>query len=166
MILIGVDPGLTGAMAMLGHRGEYLHLEDIQTMQRMHAPRKGGVKNQVNCYAVKEHLRSWLQPYDKNEVHAVIELPIAFPGQQIQTVASSFLTAGHLEGVIQSMGIAHTLVLPSEWKKAMKLTSSKEQSRAMALRAWPDAAHLLQRMKDHNRSEALLIARYGHDRYS
>lgn len=166
MIIIGIDPGLTGALAMLGHRGEYQHLEDIPTMQRMHAPRKGGVKNQVNCYAVKEFLRGWLQAYDKNEIHAVIELPIAFPGQQIQTVASSFLTAGHLEGVIQSMGIAHTLVSPSEWKKTMKLTSSKEQSRAMALRSWPEAAELLKRVKDHNRAEALLIAKFGYEKYS
>ncbi len=166
MILIGIDPGLTGALAMIGHRAEFLHMEDVPTMQRLLAPNKGGVKNQVNCYAVKEYLRSWLQPYDRNETHAVIELPIAFPGQQIQTVASSFLTAGHLEGVIQSMGIAHTLVRPAEWKKAMKLTSSKEQSRAMALRRWPEASHLLARVKDHNRAEALLLAMHGHEKYS
>ena len=166
MIILGIDPGLTGALALLGHRAEYLQVADIPVMQRMHSPRKGGVRNQVNCHAVKELLRGWLEPYDRNEIHAVIELPIAFPGQQIQTVASSFLTAGHLEGVIQSMGLAHTLVSPAEWKKALNLTKSKEQARAAALRRWPDAASLLKRVMDYNRAEALLIARYGYDRHA
>ena len=166
MIILGVDPGLTGAIAMLGHKAEFLHLEDIPVMQRMVSPRKGGVKNQVNCHAVKETLQLWLQPYHHNEVHAVIELPIAFPGQQIQTVASSFLTAGHLEGVIQCLGLAHTLVSPADWKKALNLTSSKEQARATAIRRWPDAAHLLKRVMDHNRAESLLIAAYGNERFA
>jgi len=34
----------------------------------------------------------------------------------------------------------------------------------MALRRWPQASKLLARVKDHNRAEALLIARYGHER--
>ena len=95
----------------------------------------------------------------------MIELPIAFPGQQIQTVASSFLTAGQLEGVVQCLNLPHTLVSPADWKKALKLTSSKEQARAAAIRRWPDAAPLLKRVRDHNRAEALLIARYGHERF-
>lgn len=164
MIIVGIDPGLTGAIAMLGHRGEYLHVEDIPVMQRMGVAKKGRVMNQVNWQATQDLVRFWIDPYSRNEIHAVIELPIAFPGQHVSTVASSFLTAGHLEGVIHSFGLAHTLASPSVWKKALKLTSSKEQARAAAIRRWPDAAPLLKRVMDHNRAEALLLARYGHER--
>ena len=164
MILIGIDPGLTGAMAMLGHRGEFLHVEDIPTMQRMAGPAKGRVMNQVNWGATRELLQTWLVNYDRGEIHAVIELPIAFPGQDVRSVAASHLTAGHLEGVVHSLHLAHTLVPPRDWKQALKLTSSKEQARASAIRRWPDAAPLLSRVKDHNRAEALLIARYGHEK--
>ena len=166
MIIVGIDPGLTGAIAQLGHNGEFRALEDIPIMQRMVAPRKGGVKNQVNGYAVREILQHMLRDTDKNEAHVVIELPVAFPGQQIQTVASSFLTAGALEGVVQCLNLPHTLVAPRDWKQALKLSDSKEQCRAAALRRWPEAAALLQRVKDHNRAEALLNARYGHERYN
>jgi len=166
MFALGIDPGLTGALAMIGHRGEFLHLADIPVMERLSSPRKGGVKNQVNCAALRELLLEWLSSIDRAALHATIEMPIAFPGQQIQTVASSFLTAGHIEGVVQSMKIAHELVRPADWKKAAKLTASKEQCRAAAIRRWPEAAHHLARVKDHNRAEALLIARYGYDRYA
>jgi len=166
MIIVGVDPGLTGAIAAIGHRGEFLHVDDIPTMQRMAGPAKGRVMNQVNWGATREMLQLWLEPYGRNEIHAVIELPIAFPGQDVRSVAASHLTAGHLEGVVHSLYLAHTLVPPREWKQAMKLTSSKEQARASAIRRWPDAAPMLSRVKDHNRAEALLIACYGHERYS
>jgi crossover junction endodeoxyribonuclease RuvC len=166
MILIGIDPGLTGAIAMLGHDAEYLHVADIPTMQRMAEPKKGRVMNQVNWGATRELLRTWILQYDRTEVHAVIELPIAFPGQDVRSVAASHLTAGHLEGVVHSLRIAHTLVAPKDWKKALNLTSSKEQARAAAIRRWPDATTSLKRVMDHNRAEALLIARYGHERFA
>lgn len=166
MVLIGIDPGLTGAIAMIGHNGEYLRLQDIPTMQRMATMKKGRVMNQVNCAAARELLAEWISPYDREAVHAVIELPIAFPGQNVGSVASAFLTAGHLEATISSLRIAHTLVAPVEWKKALKLTSSKEQARAAAIRRWPDAAPILKRVMDHNRAEALMIALYGHERMS
>lgn len=164
MITIGIDPGLTGAIGIIDHNARFLAVEDIPTMQRMAEMKKGRVMRQVNWGATREWLRAHLEPYDRAEVHAVIELPIAFPGQNVSSVAASFLTAGHLEGVVHSLRLAHTLARPSEWKKALNLTSSKEQARATAIRRWPDAGPLLKRVMDHNRAEALLLALYGHER--
>ena len=166
MHVIGIDPGLTGALSMIGHQGEFKHLADVPTMQRMVEAKKGRVMNQVNCAAAREILRDWLQDIDREAVHVVIELPIAFPGQNVGSVAASFLTAGHLEATVASLGLAHTLVRPAEWKKALKLTSSKEQCRASAIRRWPAAAPLLKRVMDHNRAESLLLALYGHERFN
>ena len=162
MIVVGIDPGLTGAIGILGHRAEYITVLDIPTMQRMHAPRKGGVQNQVNPAELERLLAEQLGHFDRNEVHVFIETPIAFPGQQIQSVASSFLTAGLIEGVIGARHYPHTLVAPKEWKKGLGLSDSKEQARAKAIRLWPLAP--LTRVKDHNRAEALLIAKYGNER--
>jgi len=162
MILIGIDPGLTGAIAMLDHRGAFANLADMPVMER-HG-KAAYVKNQVNAAALEQLLRDWTAAYDRNEIHIVIETPIAFPGQHSATTAASFLTAGHIEGVVAARHYAHELVRPRDWKKALELSDSKEQARARAIRLWPPAAKLLERVKDHNRAEALLIAKYGWDK--
>lgn len=164
MIIVGIDPGLTGAIGILGHRAEYLGVHDLPTMQRMHAPRKGGVMGQINPAELERLLAEHLGGFDKNELHVFIETPIAFPKQQIQSVASSFLTAGLIEGVVGARHYPHTLVKPADWKKALGLSESKEQARAKAIRLWPPAP--LNLVKHHNRAEALLIAKYGHERIS
>lgn len=164
MIVIGIDPGLTGAIAMLDHRGAFAQLADMPVMER-HG-KAAYVKNQVNANALERLIKDWTAAYDRNEIHIVIETPIGFPGQHVATVASAFLTAGHIEGVIAARHFAHELVRPKDWKKALGLSDSKEQCRARAIRLWPPAAKMLERVKDHNRAEALLIAKYGWDKLS
>ena len=159
MITIGIDPGLTGALAMLGHKAEFLRVSDIPVMKRL-GP-KAAVKNQVNGAALEEILRGWTEDYDKNEIVAFIETPIAFPGQHVATIAAAFLTAGIIEGVLSARHFAHQLVRPADWKKAMGLSADKDQARARAIRLYPEAPLAL--AKHHNRAEALLIARYGHE---
>lgn len=162
MIVIGIDPGLTGGISMLGQRGQYIRVVDIPTMQRMSA--KASVKNQVDGGALAELLREWCEGWDKNEIVVVIETPIAFPGQNSSTTASAFLTSGIIEGVVMARRHTHYLVSPSEWKKSMKLGKDKELCRAAAIRLFPDAP--LTRKKDHNRAESLLIAHYGFNKYA
>ena len=157
MIIIGVDPGLTGALGLLGHDAQYLAVADMPTMKRL-GP-KAAVKNQVNGAALEELLRTWLTDYDKNEIAVFIETPIAFPGQHVATIAAAFLTAGIIEGVVSAKHYPHQLVRPADWKKALNLSSDKDQARARAIRFYPEAPLAL--AKHHNRAEALLIARYG-----
>lgn len=160
MIVIGIDPGLTGALAKVGHRGEFLALADMPTMAR--GGPKAFVKNQVNGYALEDLLHAWCGEHDQNEIHFFIETPIAFPGQHVASIGASFLTAGHIEGIVMGRRHKHTLVAPRDWKKAVQLSSDKEQCRARAIRLFPLASEQLKRVKDHNRAEALMIAKYGH----
>ena len=164
MIVIGIDIGLTGAIGMLDHRGSAIELADMPVMQRQ--GKAAYVKNQVNAGALMELLRVWTSPYERNEIHVVIETPIAFPGQHVATTAAAFLTAGLVEGVVAARHYPHTLVAPKDWKKALGLSDSKEQARAKAIRLFPTLAAELKRVKDHNRAESLLIAKYGWDKLS
>lgn len=155
MICIGIDPGLTGAIAVVGPRG-LRALEDLPTMERSPG---GFVKNQVNPAALAAMIREWLQEHDKNEFQVMLEMAGAMPGQGLVSTLSIGMTAGIIEGVIATLGLRHELTKPSQWKKAMKLTSDKEACRAAAQRLYPDAPiHLT---KHHNRAEALLLAHYG-----
>lgn len=160
MICVGVDPGLTGAIGILGHKAELLGVHDLPVMARQGA--SAYVKNQVNGAAIEQLLRAVLADYDKTEVRFFLETPIAFPDQQISTVASSFLTAGIIEGVITARHYTLELVAPAAWKKALGLKKEKALARTRAIRFWPDAPLAL--AKHHNRAESLLIAKYGWDR--
>lgn len=161
MIILGIDPGLTGAMAMLTPAG-LKGVMDIPTMMR--GAGTGSVKNQIDCYALYKKLQEMLTGYDKNEIMVVIEMQQAMGGgMNASAVFSLGLSAGIIEGVVAARALPHELVPPSQWKKAMGLSAkgkdAKEQSMAMAKRYYPEAdLHLA---KHHNRAEAILIARYG-----
>ena len=68
---------------------------------------------------------------------------------------------GSLEGVIAACRIPLTLIEPATWKRHLRLNSSKEDCRARAIQLLPAAAGELQRVKDHHRSEAVLLGFYG-----
>lgn len=169
MNIIGVDPGLTGALALLNHHGlQAVH--DIPTMIKGNG--EGAVKNQVDPGALDDLLRAWIEGKDKNEIMVMIESqgPVRLPGNKILGGASAFslaYTAGVIEGVVTALRLPREFVTPSVWKKALGLTAKgpdkKALARAMAQRYYPEAD--IHRVKDHNRAEAILIARYGHQKY-
>jgi crossover junction endodeoxyribonuclease RuvC len=64
-------------------------------------------------------------------------------------------------GVIGAAAIPLHLVTPAKWKGHLRLSSDKEQARALALRLFPACSEHFKRKKDHGRAEAALIARYG-----
>lgn len=163
MIVIGIDPGVEGALATVNHLGVPM-IYDLPTMDRGAA--KGHVKRQVNAAALAELVREILHEQDKNAVEVMLETPIAFPGQHASSIGAAFHTVGLIEGVISTLRLRLHMVRPNDWKKALKLGSDKGQARMMATRLYPDAAKLLARVRDHNRAEALLIAHYGRQLYA
>lgn len=177
MIVIGIDPGLTGALALLNHSAELLAVADMPVMLR--GSGEGAVKNQVNPSALAQILREWTAPFDKNEVHVFIELQRAMPavkptpgkgkGYQILQGSSSLFSLGHTAGVVEAtvavLGFAHTIIAPADWKRdVLPRGASKDQARAIAVRLYPRAP--ISKVKHHNRAEAALIAKCGHARVS
>lgn len=176
MIVIGIDPGLSGAIALLDHRGHYVAVEDMPLMQRGTA--KASVKNQVNVAALAELLREFARDHDRNEITVLIERATPMPavkptpgrgkGYRILQGAASLFSLGHSAGAVEAtavaLGFRHQLVSAGEWKRALKLGREKEQARAAAIRLFPQAP--LGHKRDHNRAEALLIACYGHTQLS
>jgi len=157
MIIVGIDPGITGALALISHKGLQA-VVDMPVMQRSKG--KANVKNQVNAAALAELLREWLKDYDKNEIRIYIERVQAMPKQGVSTMFSMGHTCGIIEGVVAARGWPHELVTPREWKAALKLGKDKNQARTMAQRLYPEAP--LSLVKHHNRAEAILIALYGY----
>ena len=72
------------------------------------------------------------------------------------------LGLGSLLAVLQAAACSIELVSAASWKQACGLSRDKRASLDRARLLYPHAS--LSRAKDHNRAEALLIARWAHCR--
>lgn len=158
MLTIGIDPGVTGAIAAIDHKA-LLRVIDMPVI--INGSGGGKVKSQVNPAGLAALLREILVGHDKIAVLVLFEQVRAMPAQGVSSVFSLGHTAGAIEAVVATLGLPHRAIPPAKWKKHYKLTSDKEQARGLAQQLYPSAS--LARMKDHNRAEAILIARYGQE---
>lgn len=145
---IGVDPGLTGAIALL-RDGEFADVFDIPTMGR-----GKGSKQQVNCAELGRIVRE-LPPCP-----VWIELVGAMPKQGVASTFQFGRTAGALDAVFPVLGFAVNYVTPQAWKRTHNLIGSeKDIARTRAIHLFPSAP--LTRKRDIGRADALLIAAHG-----
>lgn len=161
-LIIGIDPGLSGAMALMGAAG-LLAVHDIPVMAK--GKGAGKVKNEINAAGLNVLLKEWANG-SADDVLVVIERVSSMPGQGVASMMSLGDTVGCIRGVVAARGYPVHWVTPQSWKKhfglvAGKDVDGKELARAKAIQAYPEAD--LARKKDHNRAEAILIARYGWD---
>lgn len=152
MIIIGIDPGLSGAVAIVDEFSVEVH--DMMTMPT--GTGKGRVKNKVNAAA----LASVLSEFCDMKVLAKVEKVASMKGQGVAGVFSIGHSAGVIEGVLAGLGIPYEMVAPQKWKKAAGLIGSeKDAARTVAQQLFPKAELSLK--KHIGRADALLIARFG-----
>ena len=152
MRTLGIDPGLSGALALLGPE---IEIFDIPTVQRVVA---GKNKRQLDAHA----LAAWLEIHSSRIANAVIERVGAMPGQGVTSSFSFGWTAGSIYQACCSAGIKVEFVAPVVWKRKFGLLGQgKDASRAEASRRFPRSSHLWSRAKDDGRAEAALLALYG-----
>lgn len=161
MILMSVDPGLSGAVCFFGN-GVLLELLDIPTLP------DGASNRQVDVTALCRRIDKWAP------THAIIEnvqpmpsIPGADGLRRGMGAASSFrfgFATGQIRATCTCYGMEVRLVHPQSWKRWAGLKGSdKEQSRQRALALMPTAAKWLPLKRDHNKAEALILALYGAD---
>ena len=147
---IGIDPGLSGAIAILYGDDSY-EVFDIPIMSKGF----GAVKNEINAGGMKEILAGAIVA---GNAVAVLERVNAMPGQGVSSVFSLGDSFGVCRTVLACLVIPTIYVAPTMWKKHYGLTSDKEQARALAIRLFPKADLKLKKHID--RAEALLMALY------
>lgn len=155
--IIGIDPGLTGAIACLsGATAALIGIDDMPVMMSGKGDAK--VKNKVNGAAVARIIRGFNVPLD--EVTVYLEHVSAFKDQGVAGVFSFGHSFGIIEGVVAALGLPLILVRPAVWKKTFGLLKQeKDVARTYAINLYPSAP--LERKKDCGRADAILIARYG-----
>ena len=146
---LGVDPGLSGALAIVEVINGIPVLIDATDM-----PSTGtGAKARVDIIAAAE----WIAKHSPST--AYVERAQAFPGQGASSGFSYGRAVGALEAIVALCSIPLILVEASLWKRKLHLPGKdKEAARQKALQLFPSQHALLARKKDHGRAEAALIA--------
>ncbi len=103
-VIIGIDPGCSGALVAVDEKGEYVAHLNMPTI-------KVGSKARVNG----AQLSAWLQSWSIS--HAYLEQVGAMPGQGTASMFTFGHAAGIAEGILQGAHIPYTLVTPQAWKK-------------------------------------------------
>jgi len=151
-MIIGIDPGCSGAIVVMTAGGNYVAHLNMPTI-------KVGTKSRVNGAAVAAFVRETVGEFS---CHAYLEQVGAMPGQGVSSMFTFGHAAGLVEGVITGMGIPLTLVTPQAWKKhAGLIGSDKDAARSRAVQLFPELRVLDQKAKGQAVADALLIGRYG-----
>ena len=141
-VFIGVDPGITGGIAVLDHDGYIIGLHAMPTMPGPIAKRQIVDARKLGAML-------------KGGTHVAVEQVGARPGQSVVGMFSFGTSYGIVLGVLGSMGISHQFVMPQRWQKHHALSADKEATIGWAMRRWPE---LTLRKKDDGLADALAIA--------
>lgn len=148
--ILGIDPGLSGAVALYDPNTGELEVHDVPVHQI-------GSKRTIDHYGFARIIDNW------STVNPVVWLE--FVASSPQMGVSSAFKFGDTNGVIRGVCAAHFLsiitVTPAAWKRAMKVTGDKDECRAKACALFPKHTFLFARKKDDGRAEAALIAMHG-----
>ena len=163
MISLGIDPGLTGGIALVeqeGDRRRVLLAVDIPTFGE-------DAKRRVNVLAVLRRLQSF------KITAGFIERAQAMPDQGASSGFIYGRATGALEACILGLGVPMRVIESSAWKKEHGLIRPKdidsdawkkvvkEKSRQRALFLHPECRDMMPLKQDHGRAEAVLIADHG-----
>lgn len=148
MNIMGIDPGFSGAIAVIdGNSNKILSLHDMPTLK--------GDKNYLNINALKDILNEHKIDY------AYLEHAQAMPKQGVVGMFRYGEVFGVIQGILHALRVPYELVKPQVWKKAIMsgMEKSKDSSIWKAEQLFPE--FICKRKKDHGKAEALLIAWYG-----
>lgn len=145
-LIIGCDPGKSGALALLDNQGQLLEVIDMPV-----------IGNIISPVLLDEVVWERMESHRARFQAAVIEDVHAMPGQGVSSSFSFGRSLGVVEGVLAAGGWAIHYVSPAKWKKQLGLSADKGMSRRRAIELWPAKADLFKRAKDDGRAEAALI---------
>lgn len=148
--LIGIDPGLSGGIAVIDSRGV------IMSLHHMPLTLKGDIDGKAIAAIAATH----------SATHAVVELVHSRPRQA--GVFTFGYGTGIIHGALQATNVNITTVAPQKWKAFYNIhrepgetkKAKKDEARKIATELYPDHARFFARVKDDGVAEALLIALY------
>ena len=160
MLIIGIDPGISGSICFF-QDGKIVDVVEMPTMTE-------GKKNkkQVNGSQIFNEISEKIKNMEKKNIKVVIEHVTAMPGQGVTSMFNFGQSFGILKGICSAMQLSVYFVRPAKWKKYFNLINSeKDASRTRAIEIFPYYSSHLSRKKDSNKADAILIASFFFETY-
>lgn len=148
MRVLGIDPGLGGALALLDSDLDLLVCVDMPVIK---GARNGRIPEHLLADIIRrlDPEQVWIE-----EVHSM-------PKQGVASTFTFGLGFGLVRGVCAGLGLPVRMVSPQAWKPRFQLRREKGASRGVAMRIFPANLSDFRRVKDDGRAEAALIALFG-----
>ena len=160
MLIIGIDPGITGSICFF-ENGKII---DVVEMPNMAEGKKN--KKQVNGAQIYHEIFLRIKHLKKEEIKVVIEQVSAMPGQGVTSMFNFGQSYGILKGICSAMQLPMYFVRPAKWKKYFSLINSeKDASRTKAIEIFPYFSSNLSKKKDSNKADAILISSYYYETF-
>jgi crossover junction endodeoxyribonuclease RuvC len=153
-MIIGIDPGFTGAIAFLADTRS-LEIYDMPTHLIMGRKQVDGEELAFLLGEIRKG-RHKIQ-------YAAVEDVSAMPEQGVTSTFRFGYSAGIVMGVLQALEIKVLRVKPSVWKPALGLSSDKKKSLALARKRFPQYKAYFKRAMDDGRAEAALLAHFARE---
>jgi crossover junction endodeoxyribonuclease RuvC len=148
-LTLGIDPGLTGALALLDGESQVVLLADLPVIRdRKLAWIDGGELQGILLNALQGR-----------PCRAIVERVSAMPRQGVASSFAFGVGFGSILGVLQTLRLPLELITPAVWKRRLGLSSDKRASLDKARLLFPAAD--LRLAKHDGRAEALLIAHWA-----
>jgi crossover junction endodeoxyribonuclease RuvC len=152
MNVVGIDPGLTGGVAIVGEQGVVSLVDDLP-IHRLASGKK--IRSELDLASLRQILVS--NPID----HCVLEKVASRPGQGVSSMFKFGHCAGSIYGLIVGLQLPVSYLLPIQWQRAVGVGPSPDAARQRAAQLYPLAAPQLTRKRDAGRADAILIAHAG-----
>ena len=111
MLIIGIDPGISGAICFF----ENDEVKEVIDMPSMADGKKN--KRQINGQQIFNEISSRIKNIPKKEIRVVIEQVSAMPGQGVTSMFNFGQSFGVLKGICSAMQLSTYFVRPAKWKK-------------------------------------------------
>ena len=147
MLIIGIDPGISGSICFF-EDGKILDVLEMPTMT-------DGKKNkkQVNGAQIYNEISTKIRGIEKQNLRVIIEQVSAMPGQGVTSMFNFGQSFGILKGICSAMQLPMYFVRPAKWKKYFGLIKSeKDASRTKAIEMFPYFSSQLSKKKDSNKA--------------
>ena len=132
MLIIGIDPGISGSICFF-EDGKILEVIEMPVMTE-------GKKNkkQVNGAQIYNEFLKRINKKKMMKYRVVIEQVSAMPGQGVTSMFNFGQSFGILKGICSAMQLPMYFVRPAKWKKYFNLINSeKDASRTRAIEIFP-----------------------------
>ena len=159
-VFVGVDPGLTGGLALISEAGDVIKATPM--------PRLNGSTGPLDTNAIK----AWFSgAKGAGRVYAALERVSVRPKEGVKSTLTAGINWGFIKGMLVAIGAKHVEPTPQQWKKLLGLPKrpgserkkAKEDAVAMAMQLFPGVCLTpgRKRVPHDGMADALLVAEYA-----